>query len=159
METKKEYISKNKLIIRNYCKHGDLEIGTKNWNLAAKLNRNLCHKCSDEILNSDDFREDAPGSEVLMDRNGLIRKKLLRLWYPYLFKKIDRIKAKYWKEKIYLFINKMDSPPICKCGNPISFTPITRRAANLVIGVMQLEKVLLKKQIRDGKIYCKKIFI
>jgi len=121
---KKIYLSKNKIKVLNYCKHGDLETTTRKMEY-AKDSRNLCLKCSEEIINSDKNTKNLLKYEkvinILKNPSTKIAKNKLALWYPYLYKIIDQKKGKYWRQKIYMFLNKINNPPKCSCGNFISF--------------------------------------
>jgi hypothetical protein len=119
---KKIYISKNLLLIKDYCHHGDIKIGSKNW--VERGNKNLCPKCSEEIIVSDISKKDSD-SEVealsfLKSRNHLNKEKF-KLWYPQTYKEIELINGKYWNQKLYMFLNNFKESPKCECGKEISF--------------------------------------
>jgi len=120
----KIYIDKNHIILKNYCKHGDLKISTRKYNY--NINKNLCPKCSEEIINSGnkgilDRSQYLDIIEILKNPKKKISKDKLKLWYPYLYLEINSIKAKYWRQKVYMWVNKMESPPLCSCGRERNF--------------------------------------
>ena len=115
------YITKNKIKIIKYCKHGDLITDVRH---TLYKNKNFCQLCSEEILNNstiyeidEDIHKDI--IQIIKDKNKKISIEKLKLWYPKLYKKINSLTGKNWTEKICLFKNELDSAPICDCGNPI----------------------------------------
>ena len=125
-EHKKIYLSKTKIEVIDYCKHGNL-ITTNRILAYSGESKNLCLECSmeiqNEILNTNInyLKEYSEVIKILRDPIRKISKDKLLLWYPYLYKKIDSLDGKYWREKIYMFLNEIVDKPECSCGGIIVF--------------------------------------
>src|SRR5574343_485358 len=68
-----------------------------------------------------------PVEEILSDKNKFKSEKWINQIYPDFH---SFIFLKYsidipWKEKLFLYINKMDTPPICCCGSKLKFRSIS----------------------------------
>lgn len=121
---RKIYIDKNKVIIKDYCKHGDLEVS--NGIFEKNKHRNLCIECSREIISDRLFYKEINNEfkeikDILRDPKSKISKEKIYLWYPKAYNNINSLPGKYWREKIYLFLNNLLDTPKCHCGNDLAF--------------------------------------
>ena len=113
-----------KIKLSNYCKHGDL-VTTPSIAYYGK-NRNICQQCSTEIINNNIIYKIDKSKYIdivnkLNNPKIKIAKEKLALWYPELYKTIISIKAKYYNEQIFLFLNNLTEAPKCICNNILTF--------------------------------------
>lgn len=126
--------NKNYLIIKNYCKHGDLRIYSNRFSRMYKDNKCLCIKCNEDLLENyipsyEETQDFLNRFDIFYKDNSLaIKHSWLLSNYPKEYKiilewskHIENIKL---SERIYLFKNRMKERPKClnpKCNNDVHY--------------------------------------
>jgi hypothetical protein len=124
---------KHNYLLKNYCKHGDLIISIEKFNKKYLIdNEFYCEECINEFIKKIKISE----REFIDNQNKFIEiikhakqneESYLKFYYPQLYISIFRWSQKYkeinFKERVYLFKNKLKNKPKClSCDREVDFS-------------------------------------
>ena len=117
------YIDSNNILIRNYCKHGNIKLSIGVFNKLYKNNKNLCYTCSEEIFKNfiptlDELQEFQHSFNEFYYKHSLaMKEKWFIMYYPKEYKMIlewsNHIKYISFPERAYMFKYALKNKPIC----------------------------------------------
>jgi hypothetical protein len=113
---------RNYVVLKNYCKHGDVNVYRTVFNKLLNISNCLCENCNDEFISSftptnENFITEKENLKLLIKDDYYIVEANIKRYYPKIYKCIKAYGTKYndtiWAEELHMFLYDMQKRPTC----------------------------------------------